>query len=188
MDSNRKTFQNKPRPERKGGSSPKPPASRTDQEAAPNGHATSDHQHYRHILHTSHVLYIVPSGGSPASFTQPPRQSCGYCSDFSTDVQLSQNHTSVLSQRSPSAKDLFISKSGSAQRANCPPNSTDQQRDELHLPMTMDLYSPIGRWEAQTPAEDAWSTFVALANGTREPIGEEVDMMRELAIEEFFQM
>lgn len=185
MVSNTKTFQSKPRPERRG-SSPKPPASRTDQEVTPNEHPTTDHRHHRHKLHTSHVLYMVPSGGSPASFTQPPSRICGCCSDFSIDVQPSQNRTSVLSQQSPSTEDLFILNSGSAQRASSPPNSTDQQRDEIHLPMTMDLYSPIGRWEAQTTAEDAWSTFVALENGAHEPIGKKVDIMRELVIGDFF--
>jgi hypothetical protein len=188
MASNTKTLQCKPRPERKGGSSPKPPASHTDQDLTPHWSPTTYHQHYCHTLQTSYVLCIVPSGGSLASFTQPPSQSCGYCSDFSTHVQPSHNQTSVLSQQRPSTKELFISKSGIAQRANCPQNSTDRQSHELHLPMTKDLNSPIGRWELQTPAEDAWSTFVALENGAREPIGEEVNIMRELAIEDFFQM
>lgn len=54
--------------------------------------------------------------------------------------------------------------------------------------MTIDFYSPMGRWEAQTPAEDAWSTFVAVENGARELTDEEVDIMKELAIEEIVQM
>jgi hypothetical protein len=68
------------------------------------------------------------------------------------------------------------------------PNSTDQRRDELHLSMTMDLYSSIERWEAQTPAEDVWSTFVVLEKGAREPIGEGVDIMRKLEIKTLFEI
>jgi len=54
--------------------------------------------------------------------------------------------------------------------------------------MTMENYSHIGRWEAQTPAEDAWSSFVALANGARKPVGERLDVLREQAIGDVFQM
>jgi len=179
MVSDTKTLQSKPRSDRKGGSSPKPQVSPTGQDTS-KGLPIIDHQHHSPTLQKSQVLHMVPPRESHTSHSQ----SCGNCSDFSTGVQPSHHHTSVSSQQSPPREKLFISQSGSAQRAHCPPNSADSMRDALHLPMTMDLYSSIERWEAQTAAEDAWSTFVVLENGTREPIGEEVDIVRDLVIEE----
>ncbi|KAE9373666.1 hypothetical protein N431DRAFT_465944 [Stipitochalara longipes BDJ] len=161
MLSNTKTFQGKLRSEKKRGSSPKLSASLTDPDVPPNEPPATDHQHY---------LHRVASGGPPASFAQHPSQSCGYCADFSMDVQPSHDHTPILSQQGPSTNELLSFKFGSAHGANCPPNSTGQPEDELHLPTNMNLYSPIERWEAQTPMEDTWSTFVAFENRARESI------------------
>ena len=179
-------MQGKARTETKGDSSPKPPASRADQDVTPKGPPRTDHQHCRNTLQTTHALHMVPPGDSPASSTQPHSQSYGHCSDFSTAVQPSHHRTSVVSQQSPSTRELVTSESGVALRANCAPNSTDQRRYELHLPMTMDLYSSIERWEAQTPAEDVWSTFVVLEKGARKLTGESVGVTREVAIEDVF--
>jgi hypothetical protein len=181
-----KTLQSKPRTDTKGGSLPKPLVLNIDQDVTAKESPTTDHQHCSHTLQTSHALNLVPSEDSPASFTQPPSQSYGHCSDFSTDVQPPHHRTSVMSQQNPSTRELVASESGVAQRADCAPNSTDQRRYELHLPMTMDLYSSIERWEAQTPAEDVWSTFVVLEKGARKLTGEGMDVMREVAIEDVF--
>jgi hypothetical protein len=175
-----KTSDSKRRSKKKGHPSAKIPALRTNQELVPKVRSETDQPQCWHTLQQSHNIHMISSGESHTAFTKLFSQSCGKCSNYSITVQ-----PSIRSQQCPSTRESFISQYSCAQDADYLPTLTDQQRKEFQMPMVTDPYSSIERWEAQVPAEDAWSTCVVLESGrgAREPICENSDMMRELAIQ-----